>query len=55
MLGDHSRLVLRKGVTWKYNITSGDFGELLYRKLCEFKRAETHDNLNFDFLLIVST
>jgi hypothetical protein len=41
MLGDHSRLFLRKSVHWKYNITSGndwkynitsgsDFGDLLY-------------------------
>ena len=50
MLGDHSRLFLRKSVTrkyniisgndWKYNITSGnDFGDLLYTysKLRELK------------------
>jgi hypothetical protein len=57
MLGDHSRLFLRKGVTWKYNITPGnDFGDLLYTKLWELKRAGTHnDNLNFYFLLTVST
>jgi hypothetical protein len=52
MLGDHSRLFLRKSVTWKYNITSGndwkynitsgnDFGDVLYTygKLWELKKG----------------
>jgi len=67
MLGNHSRLFLRKSVTWKcnitttnnwkYNITSGsDFGDLPYSKLWELKRVGTHnDNLNFYFSLTVPT
>ena len=52
--GNYWKNNITSGNYWKYNITSrNDFGDLLYTKLWELKRAGTHnDNLNFYFSLL---